>query len=159
MTTTLVELTHAVQVVTDEHDTYRAECSCEWTGEWQSDELTAELDATEHVEVAVGPADPLDRLMSGLLDLQEDLAAAVIWLADNWCSSLPMPKPWAPDHRKYDTVTLSVQCWDLKQLARVARVLGEPATRNADKDFGCGDFWHAVRSFGRVSIEAWSVEE
>jgi hypothetical protein len=158
MTTTLVELTHAVQVVTDQHDTYRAECSCDWTGEWQPDELTAELAGTDHVEVEVGPADPLDRLMSGLLGLQEDLAVVVIWLADNWTADLPAPTPWSPGYGKYDTLALAVHCSDLDGLYEVAGVLGEPVIRNASCDQSTGRFWHAVRSFGRVSIEAWGLD-
>ncbi len=29
--------------------------------------------------------------MSGLLDLQDDLADAVMWLAENWSADLPVP--------------------------------------------------------------------
>ena len=39
----------------------------------------------------MGPGDGLDRLMSELLDLQDDLARAVMWLAEHWSADLPAP--------------------------------------------------------------------
>jgi hypothetical protein len=49
---------------------HRAECGCGWASSWCDDPADAEAAGVDHREVAVGPGDRLDRVMSELLDLQ-----------------------------------------------------------------------------------------
>ncbi len=78
MTTVLspYELAHLVQVVAHKECGFRAECRCGWASGWSGDQTAAELAGIDHLEIAVGPATGLDRTLSGLLDLQDDLADA-----------------------------------------------------------------------------------
>src|SRR5688572_18356382 len=92
----MIELTHLVVVTYDDDGParlrFRAECSCGWSGPWHDDNALAEMDGEDHRGMALGPADGLDRLISGLLDLQDDLARAVMWLAEHWSADLPVPR-------------------------------------------------------------------
>ena len=45
----------------------------------------------DHPHEAVGPPDAMDAAMSAMLDLQDDLAGVVMWLAENWSTDLPSP--------------------------------------------------------------------
>ena len=69
----------------------RPECWCGWASTWCDAYATADEVAQDHREIAAGPATDLDATLSGLLDLQDDLADTVIWLAENWSSDLPVP--------------------------------------------------------------------
>jgi hypothetical protein len=154
-----IELTHPVVVVTDDQGAYRSECGCGWTSAWYfGDDVTAEDAGADHIEIAVGPPDPMDQLMSGLLDLQADLAEVVIWLADHWSADLPVPYPSCPSYGHEDTTVLDVHCSNLAQLHQVAELLGEPVTRLAGFDQGDRAYWHAYRSFGRVTLDAWGLD-
>jgi hypothetical protein len=79
---------HLVAVVSDGFK-FLAECSCGWASDWHANARGVDAAGVEHREVAVGPPDAMDRLMTGLLDLQDDLAATVVWLAENWSADLP----------------------------------------------------------------------
>jgi hypothetical protein len=83
---------HTVTVVSDGHD-YLAECCCGWASDWHLSPALADAAGADHVGDELGPPDEMDRLMSGLLDLQDDIAAVVIWLAENWSTDLP-PLGW-----------------------------------------------------------------
>jgi len=37
-------------------------------------------------------ADAVDALLSGLFDIEDDIALAVMWLAENWSADLPAPR-------------------------------------------------------------------
>jgi hypothetical protein len=162
MTTVLstVELAHLVQVVRHKDCGFRAECSCGWAGPWGDDQATAEVEAVEHREIAAGPPTGLDAALSGLLDLQDDLADAVMWLAENWSADLPAPKACERSHRCADGeqrpgVTLLVHCLSRDALVRVAGVLDAPIEAALSPDRYGHSWEYAVRSFGRVRIDAY----
>ena len=79
MTTTTIDLTHPTQVVSDRQVAglgHRAECGCGWASDWTDNPADAETAGVDHREVAAGPGDGLDVVMSELLDLQDGLAVA-----------------------------------------------------------------------------------
>ena len=86
MTTVLspIEFDHLVQVVHHQACGHRAECWCGWASAWCDDYATADTVAQDHREVVARPATDVDATLSGLLDLQDDVADTVIWLAENW---------------------------------------------------------------------------
>jgi hypothetical protein len=161
MTTVLTpyDLGHLVQVVTDRHAGCRAECSCGWASPWTDDHSAAGALAAEHSEVAVGPPTGLDAAIGGLLDLQDDLADAVMWLAENWSATLPTPSTmcWT-DHTGHGpavpVLELLVQC-ESDQLTWVAGLLGAPVVRDAAADSFGHRYERAVRRFGRVHLTAF----
>jgi hypothetical protein len=95
MTTVLVpiDLAHLVQVVAHEESGLRAECRCGWASRWYDDYPEADAMARRHREVAIGPPTGLEAVLGGLLDLQDDIADAVAWLAEYWTSDLPRHTP------------------------------------------------------------------
>jgi hypothetical protein len=168
MTTTTIDLTHPVRVVTDQR-TYglghRAECGCGWASAWTDDPADAEAAGLDHREVAVGPGDRLDRVMSELLDLQHDLAAMVVWLAENWSADLPAPVVYgcdgggSGDPRPPARVELSAYCVEPADLARIAHLLGVPPTDDDHPNrYGSRYRW-VRRDFGRVSLRAFTAME
>jgi hypothetical protein len=92
-TTTAPPPAHGFQIVGDGEE-YLAECSCGWASGWACTPEEADRAGVEHRDGAVGPGDRMDLLMSGLLDLQDDIASVVIWLAENWSADLP-PLGWS----------------------------------------------------------------
>jgi hypothetical protein len=157
-TTTMAPgLAHLVSV-TDAGSGYRAECSCGWLSDRFDTVDRAELAGVEHPAEAVGPADGMDRLVSGLLDLQDDLAAVVIWLAENWSVHLPElgwhSRPGSGD-RPVPVVKVH-GCGSLAEVAEAAGLLGVvPADDPAPNSYGyrCR---RAVRRFGRVEVEVFA---
>jgi hypothetical protein len=163
MTTVLspIEFGHLVQVVHHKACDYRAECWCGWASAWCADYATADLAASDHREVAAGPANNLDATLGGLLDLQDDLADAVIWLAENWSSDLPVPRPYAGGRQLENgqcvpCLGLLVECAMTRDLAKLAELLAAPIVLDAqvDRDGAC--YQRAPRHFGRVHIEAFA---
>jgi len=154
------ELAHLVQVVTDQRAGHRAECSCGWAASWTDDRQAAEDVGLDHREVAVGPSTGLDVTLSGLLDLQDDLAETVTWLAENWSADLPTPH--ATSSCRYQAngdaipgVRLLVYCDTPADLARIAGLLGAALTADREST-SRGDRWErAVRRFGRVELDAY----
>ncbi|HEX6235990.1 MAG TPA: hypothetical protein VFZ68_02285 [Acidimicrobiales bacterium] len=159
-TTTTIDLTHPVRVLHDDRLYslgHRAECGCGWTGTWRDYPADAEADAHDHREVAVGPGDGLDGAMSELLDIQDDLASVVVWLAENWSADLPVPKvhTMASGGSIAARIELWVCCSDLGDLVPLAQVLGVPLVDDDTAD-SCGTrYRRAVRRFGRVSVQAF----
>jgi hypothetical protein len=154
----MIELAHVVVVTYDDDGParlrFRAECSCGWYGDWYDDNTVAEVDGEDHRGVAVGPADGLDGLISGLLDLQDDLARAVMWLAEHWSADLPVP-----GSRGFGShtarVELSAYCGTVDLLEQAASVLDAPAEDDKVPD-SCGvRYRRAVRTFGRVRLEIY----
>jgi hypothetical protein len=118
MTTTLspIDLTHLVQVVAHATLGTRAECWCGWAGPWGADAGEAGVQAGRHAD-ATGISTGLARAALDLLDLQDDLADAVMWLAENWARDLPAPEVLGHVHRSVSGrstagVTLRLRCDD-----------------------------------------------
>jgi hypothetical protein len=165
MTTTTIDLTHPVRVVTDQRTDglgHRAECGCGWASNWTDEPADAEAAAVDHREVAVGPGDGLDRVMSELLDLQDDLAAMVVWLAENWSADLPAPVVYGRDGGSGDPrppvrVELSAYCVEPADVARIAHLLGVLPVDD-DQPNCYGSRYRTVRrAFGRVSLRAYTA--
>jgi len=150
-------VSHLVVVTYENHGptiVFRAECSCGWSGDGHDDNALAELDADDHRTVAVDPGDDLDGAISGLLDLQDDLAQAVMWLAEHWSADLPAPVSWGTgtDPARVD---LAAYCLDPDLLARAAIVLGAPVVDDAAPDTRGCRYQRASRRFGRVQLEVY----
>jgi hypothetical protein len=163
MTTVLspIEFDHLVQVVRHKALGYRAECWCGWSSAWCDEYLTADEAGADHMEVAAGPATAFDATLSGLLDLQDDLADTVIWLAENWSSELPIPHPYARDVQRAGGervagVRLLVYCDTADQLVRLADLLAVPVVADDTPNKRGLRYQRAVRDFGRVEIEAYA---
>ena len=95
-TETRYGLVHLVRVHHDDRTRslgYRPECLCGWSGTYTARAGDAEAAALAHRDEAPGLPDGLDATMSALLDLQDDLAEVVVWLAENWSADLPVPTP------------------------------------------------------------------
>jgi hypothetical protein len=162
MTTVLspYDLAHLVQVVHHHDSGFRAECVCGWASEWAPDQTTAECAAVEHREVAVGPASGLDAALSDLLDLQDDLADVVMWLAENWSADLPTPYGHASTHYRgagdaTPGVRLLVFCDGRAELDRIARLLDAPVFPDDQANRLGHRYERAIREFGRVQIDAY----
>jgi hypothetical protein len=152
--TASVALVHQVETVTDGSD-YRARCSCGWESDWYEDDVAAVAAGIEHPEDAVGPADELDGFMADVLDLQDDMSAVVMWLAENWSADLPVPVIWGPGCRRSRPLDLTVQCHSADELARLADVLGSAIIGDPAYDVEGETYRCARRRFGRVVLEAW----
>jgi hypothetical protein len=163
MTTVLspIEFDHLVQVVHHKALGHRAECWCGWASAWCDDYATADAAADDHREVASMPASDLDATLSGLLDLQDDLADTVMWLAENWSSDLPVPYPYprAEYRDNGDCVpclALLVYCGTADRLAELADLLACPVVLDPKPSRSGRHFAVATRTFGRVGIEAFA---
>jgi hypothetical protein len=130
---------HLVQAVAHSACGYRAECLCGWTSNWVSQPSPAQAACRQHREISAGPQSWLDAVLGGLLDLQDDLADAVFWLAETWSAELPAPRLCLR------IVPLRVPCRSGDQVGRVAELLDVPVTGG-----------RALRRFGRVRIEAFT---
>jgi hypothetical protein len=161
-----IDLAHLVEVVYDEAamaeapwdrsaERHRAECSCGWAGDWLDDAALAEADGEDHREEAVGPGDGLDRLMGELLDLQEDLARVVIWLAEHWSADLPVPRARGINRDEVAGVELAVYCYAPDALERAARLLEVPLVDDPSPDTSGNRYRRALRPFGRVRFQAY----
>ena len=137
---------------------YRAECECGWQGEWRDCVTVARWDGQLHRDGAVPPADDLDGLVTGLLDLQDDLAAVVMWLAENWSAHLPK-LGWHSRSGSGDRSVPAVKvhgCGSLAEVAEAAGLLGVvPTDDPAPNTYGYR-LRRAVRRFGRVEIEIFA---
>jgi hypothetical protein len=135
---------------------FRAECSCGWSGDRHDDAALAELDGDDHRIVAVSPADEMDRAISGLLDLQDDLAAAVMWLAENWSADLPAPTDLGTDGPA--EVLLLACCASADELARAADLLGVELVDDPGPDSSGARYRRGRRTFGgRVTLQAYRL--
>jgi hypothetical protein len=159
-TTPTIDLVHLVEVESFRpyDDCYAAVCTCGWVGDTQREPAWAEADAVDHREIAVGPGDDLDAVMSELLDMQDDLAGAVVWLAEHWSADLPAPTVYgAGGGTSPARVDLSTYCASPDGLARVAELLGAPVVDDPEPNAVNGASYRRVsRRFGRVSITAFT---
>ena len=148
---------HLVTVVSDGFE-YLAECSCGWVSDWHDTPDAADTAGDEHSDGAVGPPDEMDRLMSGMLDLQDDIAAVVVWLAENWSAHLPQLGWYANgsgDDPGHPALRVIAAC-DPDELADAATVLGAVPTDEPVDDAGGTRYRRAVRDIGRVRVEVFS---
>ena len=165
-TTTPIDLAHLVQVVTEDDSSggpaYRAQCSCGWVTDWlYHNDAAAHAAGVDHCEVATGPGDGLDRAMSDMLDIQDDLAAMVVWLAENWSADLPVPTVYGRGGGGGSLGPAGVELWayctDASDLTRIAHLLGVPPTDDDQPNPHNGArYREAVRHFGRVSLRAFT---
>jgi hypothetical protein len=148
---------HVVAVVSDGFE-FLAECRCGWASDWQDSPQDADEAGAEHRDSAVGPPDAMDVLMSGLLDLQDDLAATVVWLAENWSAHLPELGWYAngDDRHTSQPALRVIGACDPHELAMVADVLGSTLTDDPPKDGGTPRYRRAVRDIGRARIEVFA---
>jgi hypothetical protein len=151
---------HVVEVVSDGFE-YLAECGCGWASDWQHTPADADVAGLGHRDGAVGPPDQLDAVMTELLDLQGDLAAVVVWLAENWSAHLPAPSVYS--FTNYDGyrrgvagVTLLVYCDTPDALTAVAGRLGVAVVPDAAPTCYGTRYQRAIRRFGRARIDAYT---
>jgi hypothetical protein len=141
----------------DRHaERWRAECSCGWTGDWHDDAAVAESEGEDHREIAAGPGDGVDRLMGQLLDLQDDLARVVMWLAEHWAADLPVPyscgRGTIEDGAR---AHVSAYCVSPVDLERAAALLEVPLVDDPVPDAGGYQYRRATRHFGRATVEVY----
>ena len=160
-TTTTIHPAHSTHVVTDERPFglgQRAECACGWASEWTGDPQAAEAAGVEHREIAAGPGDGLDAVMTDLLDLQDGLADMVVWLAENWSADLPVPIVYACDGGiGFDParVKVAVCCLDPAELTRIGHLLGVPPVDDERPNTRGVRYRNVCRDFGRVTLHAF----
>jgi hypothetical protein len=155
-TTTVPVPAHVVAVLSD-GDEYQASCSCGWLSEWHFTPDEADEAGTDHRDGAVEAADHMDELVTGLLDLCDDIAAAVVWLAENWSTSLPW-LGWAAcgdDHRSDQPALRILGYCQPAELAAVAAVMGGP-TVDVPTSGGDDRRRRVMRDFGRVRIDVFT---
>jgi hypothetical protein len=150
---------HTVTVVSDGHD-YLAECCCGWASDWHLSPALADAAGADHVGDELGPPDEMDRLMSGLLDLQDDIAAVVIWLAENWSTDLP-PLGWYGSgggdwHPDQPALKVLAYCF-ASELSGAAAVLDAVPVDDPPNGAGRARYRRATREFGRVQIEVYTT--
>jgi hypothetical protein len=148
---------HGVAVESDGFD-YLVECSCGWASDWHDRPEDADMAGTEHCDAAIGPPDAMDLLMSALLDLQEDLAATVMWLAENWSAHLP-ELGWYANGDDRDTARAAVRvvgACDPGELAAAATVLGSALADDPPNEHGTARYRRAARDIGRVRVEVFA---
>jgi hypothetical protein len=131
------DVLHLVQVVAHSACGYRAECLCGWASRWADQRPAAHVACRRHRELSDGPCTWLDAALASLLDLQDDLADAVFWLAESWRAELPTPQLGVR------RVPVRVPCGTHVELDRIARLMDVPAVSG-----------RAFRRFGRVRVEA-----
>jgi len=148
---------HLVGVVSDGYE-YLAECCCGWASDWHTTPEGADGSGTEHRDATIGPPDVMDGLMAALLDLQDDLAATVVWLAENWSAHLP-PLGWSatgcdrdPDRPAFRVMGAAGPA----ELAAAAAVLSTALADDPPNVSGSTRYRRATRDIGRVRIEVFA---
>jgi hypothetical protein len=148
---------HLVAVVSDGFE-FLAECSCGWASDWHPTAEAADIAGAEHRSQAVGPGDGLDRVMTGMLDLQDDLAAMVVWLAENWSADLPVPVLYGcggGESPSAARVEVWVYCGEPALLVRIAQVAGVAPIDDDQPDTYGHRYRNVTRDFGRVTLRAY----
>jgi hypothetical protein len=150
--------THPVAVTGDGNE-YRAECACGWASGWHFTPEAADDEGRWHRDDSARAADAMDRLMSDLLDLQDDLAAVVVWLAENWTTGLPQ-LGWSAcgDDRDRDRPAVRVLGYaSPAELAAAALVLDATPTDDLTPETGRDRYRHVIRDFGRVRLDVFTL--
>jgi hypothetical protein len=151
---------HLVEVHNDESagdSLYSAVCSCGWTGVSHDEVVWAQIEGLAHRD-DVDDLDVMDRLMSDLLDIQENLASAVIWLAENWAAHLP-DLEWHGGRRSAPrggpAVELVAYCWP-EDWADAVEVLGGPVIEDPPNADSLERYQRVRRDWGRVRLELFT---
>jgi hypothetical protein len=92
--------------------------------------------------------------MGELLDLQDDLARVVIWLAEHWSADLPVPDAYGTGVGRVE-VRMNAYCHSTDLLTRAAARLGVPLVDDPATSSRGVRYRRAVRRFGRVSLQAY----
>jgi hypothetical protein len=103
-----------------------------------------------------GPAGSTDRLMTELLDIEDDIATAVIWIAEHWSSDLPPIRCGTGDPFNGYVLRLSAAASTHGELNHLAQLLDVPVA--ATGTYGTTVLWQAKRSFGTVLFDAYYGE-
>lgn len=103
-----------------------------------------------------GPAGPIDQLMTELLDIEDDIATAVIWIAEHWSTDLPVITWGTGDQFKGYALRLKVNAASHDVLNQLARLLDAPVT--ATEAHHNKVWWHAQRRFGTVLLDTFYGE-
>ncbi len=136
---------------------YRAECSCGWASDWHDrPDGRRRRPGSSTPRGAVGPPDGLDRLMSELLDLQDDLAAGGD-VAGRELVGRPARRPAGTPTAA--TATTTARASSVLGLLRRRRRAGPrsrtwwavPADRSRAQRRHGTRYRRAVRRFGRVA--------
>jgi hypothetical protein len=105
------------------------------------------------------PADHVDQVVSGLLDIQDDIAKTVMWIAQHWSTDLP-PITWStggvPEDDTTTVLVVTARCSTVEDLERVARLLRSRVLVEPLGDLRL--VHHAWRSFGQVLFRATHTE-
>jgi hypothetical protein len=152
--TTVPTPVHHVVVVSG-GDEYRSECSCGWVSGWQFTPEDADDEGTWHRDDAARAEDAMDSLMSDLLDLQDDLAAVVVWLAENWATGLPCLE-WDACGGGQDRDRPIVRVLGYASpaaLTAAALVLDATPTDDPPDEAGQARYRRVRRDFGRARVE------
>jgi hypothetical protein len=154
---------HLVEVHNDEpaEDGFHfATCSCGWSGEPHDAAVWAQIEGLAHRDDVDDP-DVMDQLISALLDIQENLAAAVIWLAENWAAHLPELE-WhggrGSGHRGGPAVELVACCWP-EDWAEAVEVVGGPVIEDPPPDDDRQRYQRVRREWGRVRLELFTEHD
>ena len=102
------------------------------------------------------PADPIDHLVSELLDIQDDIAQAVTWIAEHWSAHLPSIN-WAsagPGGR--GALILTATAPTQAVLDHIAALLDGDVVVEVHGDLGLTH--HCWHRFGRVLFHASHTE-
>jgi hypothetical protein len=98
----------------------------------------------------------IDALVCGLFDVSDDIAAAVVWLAENWSADLPAPEWTGRLVDQFDAgrpvLRLRVYC-SPDQLDRVATLTGVPPVVERS---GGRRRRVCAQSFGTGRVELWA---
>jgi hypothetical protein len=145
---------HLVVVASDGFE-YLAECSCGWAGDWQAEPAAADLDGAEHRDQAVSALDSTDAVLTSLLDLQDDLAAVVMWLAENWSTGLPVITHYGNGSEKGTEVVLLAYCDTLDKLEAVAELMAVDPVDDPARNRQGHRYRRATLVFGHVRLVAY----
>ena len=148
--------THPITVICDDGE-YRAECPCGWLSDWHFSPAEAEDEGARHRDDAARAADAMDLVINDLLDLQDDLAAVVVWLAENWSTGLPT-LGWSAcgDDRHRDRPALRLLGYASPAEFTAAAVVLDTIPTDKPPDSGGHRWRRAVRDFGRVQLDIFT---
>ena len=155
-TMTVPSPTHPVTLVCDDEE-YRAECACGWVSDWSFNPADADSEGVCHQDDAARATDAMDLVINDLLDLQDDLAAAVVWLAENWTTGLPT-LGWSGcgDDRRRDRPAVRLLGYASPAEMTAAAVVLDTTMIDGPPDVGGRRWRRAIRDFGRVRIQIFA---